>query len=155
VSLYDLDSMTSAKVIAYASLAVLLALYVVGAVSVPPGSLRHEVQTLPLWFPIVAGFQGKPLAKWAALPCLIFWLAIVIFIWLFLAGWARIVTGHFSPTEVAMTLVIGVGSIVGLIAAIRWRTAVPPVTALAVFLLSGALQFLAFRLSLIPYIARR
>jgi hypothetical protein len=71
-SLYDLDEMTSAKVIAYASLAILLALYVVGAVSVPPGSLRHEVQTLPLWFPIVAGFQRKPLAKWAALPCLIF-----------------------------------------------------------------------------------
>jgi hypothetical protein len=154
-ALYDPDSMTSPKVIAYASLAVLLALYVVGAVSVPPGSLRHEVQTLPLWFPIVAGFQRRPLAKWAALPCFIFWLTIMIFIWLFLVGWARIVTGHFSPTEIAMTLVVGLGSIAGLLAAARWRTGVRPVTALGVFFLFGVLQFLAFRLSLIPYIARR
>jgi hypothetical protein len=71
--------MTNAKVVAYSSLAVLLALYMVGAVSVPPGSLRHEVQTLPLWFPIIAGFQKRELAKWAALPCLIFWLTIMIF----------------------------------------------------------------------------
>jgi hypothetical protein len=147
--------MTSAKVIAYASLAILVALYVVGAVSVPPGSLRHEVQTLPLWFPIVAGFQRRELAKWAALPCLMFWLTIMIFIWLFLLGWARIVTGHFSPTEVAMTLVVGVGSIVGLLVGVRWRTAVRPVTAFGVFFLFGAIQFLAFRLSLIPYVARR
>jgi hypothetical protein len=34
-----------------------------------------------------------------------FWLIIMIFTWLFLVGWARIVTGHVSPTEVAMTLV--------------------------------------------------
>jgi len=117
--------------------------------------LRHEVQTLPLWFPIVAGFQRKELAKWAALPCLIFWLTIMIFIWLFLVGWARIVTGHFSPVEVTMTLVVGVGSIAGLFAAVRWRTVVRPVAAFGILLLFGTLQFLAFRLSLIPYIARR
>src|SRR5438067_4448300 len=94
--------MTYARAVAYSSLAILMALYVVGAVSVPPGSLRHEVQTLPLWFPIVAGFQKRELAKWAALPCLIFWLTIMLFIWLFLLGFARIVTGRFSPTEIAM-----------------------------------------------------
>ena len=46
--------MTRAKLLAYASLTAVVALYVVGAVSATPGSLRHEVQTLPLWFPIVA-----------------------------------------------------------------------------------------------------
>src|SRR6266700_3872229 len=96
--------MSSAKMVAYSSLAVVAALYVVGAVSGPPGSLRHEVQTLPLWFPIIAGLEKNELAKWAALPCLIFWLTIMIFIWLFLLGWARIVTGHFFPTEIAMTI---------------------------------------------------
>jgi hypothetical protein len=85
----------------------------------------------------------------------VFWLTIMIFIWLFLAGWAHIVTGHFPPTEVAMTLVVGLASIAGLLAAIRWRTAVRPLTAVGVFLLFGALQFLAFRLSLLPYVARR
>jgi hypothetical protein len=147
--------MTSAKIVAYASLAVLVALYVVGAVSITPGSLRHEVQTLPLWFPIVAGFQSKELAKWAALPCFAVWLTIMIFIWLFLLGWARIVTGSFSPTEVAMTLVVGIASIVGLITALRWRTVVHRAAAVSILLLFGALQWLALRLSLLPYIARR
>ena len=145
----------SAKAVGYSCLAILLALYVVGAVSVPPGSLRHEVQTLPLWFPIVAGLRKKDIAKWAAMPCLIFWLAIMICIWLFLLGWARLVTGHFLPTEIAMTLVIGAAALVGLGACLRWRTAVRPLVALGTFMLFAALQFLAFRLSLIAYIARR
>jgi len=141
------------KVIAYCSLAVLVALYIVGAVS--HGSLRHEVQTLPLWFPIVTGFQQREIAKWAALPCLIFWLVIMIFIWLFLLGWARMVTGHFSPTEIAMTLTIGGACLIGLAASVRWRTTVRPLTALEVAALFGTLQVLAMRLSLIPYIATR
>jgi hypothetical protein len=154
-SAYDPVGMTSAKTVAYSSLAILVALYVVGAVSIPPGSLRHEVQTLPLWLPIVAGLQNREVAKWAALPCMIFWLTIMIFIWLFLLGWARIVTGHFSPTEIAMTLIVGGGSLLGVGACLRWRTAVRPAVASGVFVLFAALQFLAFRLSLIPYIARR
>jgi hypothetical protein len=146
---------TAARMVAFCSLAILIALYVVGAVSVPPGSLRHEVQTLPLWFPIVAGFQRRELAKWAALPCLLFWLTIVCFIWLFLLGWAKIVTGRFFPTEVVMTLVIGAASILGLAAIVRWRTTVRPVVAATVFAVFAGLQLLTFRLSLLPYIASR
>jgi len=143
------------KTVAAGTLAVLLALYVVGAVSVPPGSLRHEVQTLPLWVPIVAGFQRKDVAKWAALPCLVIWLTVMVFIWLFLLGWARIVTGHFPPIEIAMTIVAGIGSAAGLVAATRWRTATRPATAAAIVVAFAALQAAALRLSLIPYIARR
>jgi hypothetical protein len=139
------------KAIGYCSLAILIALYVVGAVS--HGSLRHEVQTLPLWFPIVMGFRQREIAKWAALPCLAFWLTIMIFIWLFLLGWARIVTGHFSPTEIVMTLIIGVASVTGLGSSIRWRTDVRSVSAWGVAALFAVLQLLAFRISLIPYIA--
>lgn len=147
--------MTRAKLVAYASLTAVVALYVVGAVSTPPGSLRHEVQTLPLWFPILAGLQDKPIAKWAALPCLIVWLTIMIFIWLFLLGWARIVTGHFPPIEIAMTIVVGIGSIIGLVTCLGWRTTVRPVAAASTFVVFAALQILALRLSLMPYIARR
>src|ERR1700733_1511911 len=96
----------ASKWIACCSLAVLAALYVVGAVS--NGSLRHEVQTLPLWFPIVLGFKRREIAKWCALPCLVFWLAIMVLIWLFLLGWARVVSGHFSPVEITVTIVVGV-----------------------------------------------
>jgi hypothetical protein len=147
--------MTSPRTVAYCSLAILIALYVVGAVSITPGSLRHEVQTLPLWFPIVAGFQRKEIAKWAALPCMIFWLAIMVFIWLFLLGWARIVSGRFSPTEIAMTIVIGIAAIVGMTACARWRTSTRWSAAAVTFVLFAALQVLALRLSLFPYIAQR
>ena len=142
-----------AKRLGGCALAVLVALYVVGAVS--HGSLRHEVQTLPLWFPIVAGFQRKDVAKWAALPCLLFWLAIMVFIWLFLLGWARIVSGHFTPTEIAMTLIVGAGALLGLVACTRWRTATRPLTAAALVVVFAALHLVAFRLSLIPYVANR
>jgi len=137
--------------VATAALAILVALYVVGAVSVPPGSLRHEVQTLPLWIPIVAGYRGRPIAKWAALP----WLAIMIAIWLYLLGIARIVTGRFFPTEVAMTLVVGAAAAIGLGACARWKTTTS-LPAVAITLLAmTALQLLAFRISLIPYIGQR
>jgi hypothetical protein len=137
--------------VATAALAILVALYVVGAVSVPPGSLRHEVQTLPLWIPIVAGYRGRPIAKWAALP----WLAIMIAIWLYLLGIARIVTGRFFPTEVAMTLVVGAAAAIGLGACARWQTTTGLAAAATTILGMTALQLLAFRISLIPYIGQR
>src|ERR1700682_2368611 len=136
------------RFIAYCCLAVLVALYVVGAVS--HGSLRHEVQTLPLWIPIVLGFRDHELAKWFALPCLIFWIGIVVFIWLFLLGWARIVTGHYSPTEILMTLVIGAACLFGTVTSIRWRTTLRPLPVVATTVLSAILQIVSFRVSLLP-----
>ena len=68
---YD-DEMTRGQTVGYCSMAVLVALYVFGAVSVLPGSLRHEVRTLPLWFSIGGALRNHELAKWAALPCAIF-----------------------------------------------------------------------------------
>ena len=147
--------MPHAKIVGYCSLAILVALYIVGAVSATPGSLRHEVQTLPLWFPIVAGFQKKESAKWSALPCMIFWLTIMAFIWLFLLGWARIVTGTFNPIEIAMTLVVGGAAIAGIAVCVHWQTAIPAKTAMSVFLLFAVLQVAAMAISLTPYIAQR
>ena len=79
----------------------------------------------------------------------------MIAIWLFLLGWARIVTGHFFPTEVAMTIVIGIASLAGLATIARWRTAMRPARAAALVVASAALQILAFRISLLPSIAQR
>jgi len=146
--------MTNApKSTAYCSLTVLVALYVVGAVS--HGSLRHEVQTMPLWFPIVLGFRQSELAKWAALPCLIFWLVVMVFIWLFLLGWAQIIHGTFSLIEIAMSLTVGLACVAGIVWSLRWRTSVSPGAATGVAILLFALQFLVFRISFIPYIATR
>jgi hypothetical protein len=139
------------KAIGGCSLAVLVVLYVVGAVS--HGSLRHEVQTLPLWFPIVLGFNRREMARWCALPCFLFWLPCMVLIWLFLLGWAHVISGHFSPVEIAMTLIVGVAAAAGLgpsLWRIRWSA---PGFALA--LLFGVLQFLAFRVSFLPAIAHQ
>jgi hypothetical protein len=148
-------TMSNAKIVGYSATVILVALYVVGAVSVPPGSLRHEIQTLPLWFSIVGGFQQRQWAKWSALPCLIFWLIIMLLIWLFLLGWVRVVSGTFSATEIGMTLVAGAASLTGLTACLRWRTGVRPLIAAGTVVLFAVLQVGAFALSLTPSIARR
>jgi hypothetical protein len=89
------------------------------------------------------------------LPLYLFWLIIMVLIWLYLLGWSRVVTGHFSPIEIAMTLVIGIASLVGLVRCIQGGQEVKPLVASGVFLLSAAFQFVTFRISLLPGIARR
>jgi len=150
-SSYGHTRMNRPKAVAYCSLTILVALYIVGAVS--NGSLRHEVQTLPLWVPIVMGFRQEPTAKWAAAPCFIIWLVLMTFIWLFLLGWARILSGHFSPTEIVLTLIVGAASVTGLGASLRWPTKLTWGNGLAIAALMAVLQLLALRVSFIPYIA--
>ena len=142
---------TNLKVIGACCLAILVALYIVGAVS--HGSLRHEVQTIPLWVPIVLGFNRREMARWCALPCFVFWFGVMMLIWLFLLGWAHVISGHFSPVEIAMTMIVGAASAIGLALCarrLRWST---PGFALAV--LFAILQLLAFRVSTLPAIAHQ
>jgi hypothetical protein len=141
------------KLIACCCLAILLALYVVGAMN--HGVLRPIVQTLPLWVPIVLAFRGSEFAKWSALPCLIIWLASMILIWLFGVAWVYVALGRFSLIDIAMTVIVGAASAGGFLAALRWRTAVRPFSAGAVALSFGALQFLTLWVSLSLSIARR
>lgn len=49
-----------------------------------------------------------------------------------------------------MTIIVGIGSIVGLLTCLRWRAAIRPVAAATTFVVFAALQILAFRLSLMP-----
>jgi hypothetical protein len=132
--------------VASCCLAIFLALCVVGAVS--HGMQRIIVQTLPLWASIVLGFRGSEFAKWSALPCLIIWLASMILIWLFLLRFVHFMSGRFSPTEIAMSIVVGASSAGGFAVAVRWRTEVRPFLAGAVALLFGALQFFALWMTL-------
>lgn len=131
------------------SLAILIALYVVGAVS--HGSLRHEVQTLALWVPIVAGFNRREFARWCALPCFLFWLVMMVLIWLFLLGIAHVFSGHFSPIEIAMTIVVGLASAVGAVLCVlrtRWSW-----LGAGLIVLFAALQVALMRISFLPAIA--
>ena len=129
------------------------ALLVVGVVS--HGVVRHIVQTSPLWIAIVLAVRRSPWSKWAALPCFAFWLLLMAAIWLYLLGWARLVTGHFSPTEIAMTMIVGIASLTGIVAGFFTRSGVLGLRAAAVVVPVAVLQVTALRLSLLPAIAHR
>lgn len=141
------------RIVGVCCVLIITALLVVGAVS--HGVLRHIVQTSPVWIAICLAARHSAFTKWTALPCFLFWLLVMIAIWLFLLGWARIVSGTFSPTEIAMTLIVGSAAAIGIAIAGRLRTAVRAWSAILTFLLVAALQLLAFRLSLLPAIAHR
>jgi hypothetical protein len=74
-------------------------------------------------------------------------------IWLFLLGWAHIVSGGFTTVEIAMTLVVGFCSAAGLVVALKMKTGIRATSALAVFLGLLILQLMAFCISLLPAIA--
>ncbi len=133
--------------------AIIAALLIVGAVS--HGVIRHIVQTSPLWIAIVLGVRRSGRSKWAALPCFVFWLLLMTAIWLFLLGWARIVSGTFSGIEIATTLIVGMASITGIIRALTMKTAVRAWSATVTVLLIAMLQVIALRVSLLPAIAHR
>lgn len=133
---------------------IMAALLVVGAVS--HGVIRHLVQTSPLWIAIALAIRNSVLTKWAALPCFVFWLALMTAIWLYLLGWAHLVSGTFSPTEIAMTIIVGVASVVGIVVAVSVKTpGVRPFAGAATISLVLILQVAALRMSLLPQIAHR
>jgi hypothetical protein len=134
-------------------LLIIAALIVVGFVS--HGFIRHIVQTAPLWFAIVLGSRGSEWSKWAAIPCLLFWLIVMLLIWLFLLGLARIITGTFSSIEIAMTIIVGLASMAGLVNAWISRTAIAWWKGIAVIVLGMILQVAALRVSLLPAITHR
>jgi hypothetical protein len=117
--------------------------------------LRHIVQTLPLCVIIAVGVRRPRTAGWFALPCFLFWLALMIAIWLYLLDLARLVTGHFTPLETAMTVVVGVAATAGITGAARFLRGVRAHVAASLFVLGAALQWVCFRLSTLPGIANR
>jgi hypothetical protein len=146
----ELTGMRS-RALAFCALLLIGALYVVGIVS--EGVVRHIVQTAPVWLTVVLALRRSGWSKWTALPCFLFWLFLMTLIWLFLLGWAHVVSGSFSPIEIAMTLVVGLCSVVGVVLAARMKTEIRAVSASTAFLAILILQLLAFRISLLPSIA--
>ncbi len=131
---------------------IIAALYVVGVVS--GTELRHVVQTAPLWLCVVLGLKRVQSVRWLALPMLLFWLVLVVIIWMYLLGWTRIITGTFSPTEIAMTIVIGITAVVGIPTCVRGPR-IHASQAVLLFVVGAAVQYAAFYISFLPSIARR
>jgi hypothetical protein len=129
------------------------ALLLVGVVS---GTLlRHAVQVLPPLILIVVVVVWRP-RSWpaAAMAIELFWLVIMLFIWLYLAGVAHIVKGHFSRSEIVLTMVIGAAAAGGIVIGLRSQRATWPARFVA-FLIAGLIQFVAMWLSTRPGIGTR
>jgi|SRR6185312_894520 len=145
---------TETIVIAICSLAIIAAL-VLGVGLATSLVLRHLVQTAPFWICVVLGFRHSRATYWAGLPLFLFWLILMVLIWTYLLGISRVVTGHFSPIEIVMTLVVGASSAIGMGSLIRAKLSFPPARAAVLFVIMAIFQLVCFRLSLLPSIAHR
>ena len=131
---------------------VALGLIVVGVVS---GTLRsHLVQIAPLVLLLACLSRSRTLGSVAAAAVLSWWLVTMTGIWLFLLGLSRFLSGRFAPTEILLTLVIGVACLVGLSASVRAGT-MPFAMRLPTIVLAAALQSLALWLSYQPTVMGR
>ena len=141
----------ASRTVAFCAVFLIAALYVVGVVS--HGVLRHLMQTAPMWPTVILGLRDSRWSKWTAIPCFCCWLLLMSLIWFFLLGWAHVISGTFSPVEVAMTFVVGVSSILGLVTGLRTRSRTSGAGAAVVCFLTLVVQVLAFKVSFLPGIA--
>jgi hypothetical protein len=117
--------------------------------------LRHVIQTLPCWAVVALGVRRSRVAAWAALPVFLFWLVICGLIWCYLLGISHIVSGHFSPVETAMTIIVGVCAMVGIASFARFKSGMSAASAGMLFLLMAIFQWVCFRVSILPVISGR
>jgi len=130
----------------------IMALLAVGIVASQP--VRHLVQTAPIWIGVLLGARKVSIGKWVALSFFVIWLCLMSLIWLYLLGWAQIITGKFSPIEITLTIVIGAVSAIGIVGCFKFKA--PRVgwgAAIGVFVASAVLQLAAVRASMLPWIA--
>jgi hypothetical protein len=141
------------SVLATALIALVVALMSVGVLSHTP--IRHAIQVVPGIVVLGLALRRHRCARSAAMAVFGFWLVIMALIWLYLLGVARVVSGHFTGGEVALTLVIGLASAVGLVAASLVRDSCAWPARLAAFAAAAALQVGAMWLSLQTVVAAR
>jgi hypothetical protein len=147
---------STSQPVAIAACCLIIILALVVGVGMPDRLvLRHLVQTLPLWAGIVWGFRRSNATGWIGLPLFIFWLGLMALIWLYLLGISHALNGHFSPLEIAMTVVVGLASLVGIVIFWRFKSGLSAPKAASLFVLFVAFQFACFRVSFLPAIAHR
>ena len=94
-----------------------VALVLVGAVSdtIP----RHLVQIVPLILGAGLVLGRNPSAAYAVVGLCAFWAVIMGLIWLYLLGLSGVVSGTYSVAEIALTVVIAVFSVLGILRGTR------------------------------------
>jgi hypothetical protein len=141
------------RLIAGLCVALIVALWTVGIEASQP--IRHFIQTSPIWIAVVLALRGDSVGKWVGLPFFLFWLLSMLLIWLFLLGWAHVITGRFTRIEIVLTLLIGAVSFAGAIGCIRLKSLTGWFAATALFIVSLTIQLAALRVSMLPGIAHR
>ena len=131
--------------ISFSLAGIILALLVVGVVS--NTLTRHLIQIAPMVIALVLAILRIHWSNWVALPLFMFWLAVMAFIWLFLLGIARVVSGHFTPTEIAMTIIIGILCMLGILGALRSQSRATNFAKIFLFLAFAGFQLLAIWMS--------
>jgi len=140
--------MSPFKVLGAALSGIVVSLLLVGLVSHTP--VRHVIQVVPVALAFVAVARRTSWALDAALPVLLFWFFIMLLIWLWLLGLARIVTGTFAPVEIALTIAVGISCVAGFLAWLGLPSGDRTLARAAVFASFGLLQVAAMWLSLRP-----
>jgi hypothetical protein len=117
--------------------------------------LCYVVHTLPLWIGIAFGIRRARLAGWIGLALFLFWWTLMVFICLYVLGIASILSGHFSPFEIAMTIIVGAASVTGSVIFTRIKSSLSPAMAVTTFGVVAAAHWACFRTSFLPAIAHR
>ncbi len=152
---HEVKTATPSQALTVAACCIAIILALVCGVGIPDRLvLRHLIQTLPLWFPIAAGLRRSSATGWVGLPLFVFWFGLMALIWLYLLHISHVISGHFSLLEIAMTVIVGISSLIGI--GTFWRVkSLSAVKALGLFIGLAALQLACFRASFLPSIAHR
>jgi len=140
-----------ARVVTVCLMAVVLGLLAVGVVS--HTLFRHAVQVIPVLVALLGVSRRTAWRRPAALGAFALWFLIMLLIWLFLLGIARIVTGHYTPAEIALTILIGAASASGFFAALGLPRATGRYVSLAIVLLFFVLSYGAVWFTLSPVLS--
>ena len=120
---------------------VVFSLVIVGIVS---GTLsRHIIQIIPVVVAFILTIRGVEWSSSAALPIFFLWPVLMLLIWLFLAGIEGFINGHFTPIEIAMTIIIGICCLTGIILSLRSKESVKPAIKTVIFILFLGFQVVA------------
>ena len=132
-------------------IALIAALLAEGVISHTP--VRHVIQAAPAALAVVIVLSGKGDGQRFASAVFSIWVLIVLLIWLYLLGIANIINGTFSLAERALTVVMGVMSVIGLGVSLAAAKKGPIWLSVITFAIGIAIQAAALQISFGPAFA--
>jgi hypothetical protein len=133
-------------------LGLIVSLILVGLVSGTP--IRHVIQISPCVLSLILLWRRDKWGRISAVPLFAFWFVLMTLIWLFLLGIAKVISGHFTPVEIALTISIAICCLAGFRSALHGISARPFARALGILAAFLILQIGALWVSMQPQFAR-